>query len=208
MRDLPQRTLTAFVYAAIVLIGIFAPTPVFVVVLALIGTLALLELIGLRRAGAPIVLEFVLLVTGLASLWFLKEVAAFGYVLLMTIAAVWAADVAGYLVGSLVGTRKIVPRISPGKTWEGTLVGFLAAALVVAVANAPFVHLWWVVTAVLIGPVAFAGDLLESWLKRRAGVKDSGTLLPGHGGLLDRIDSLMAAAPLVAATIIYLGRMG
>ena len=153
-------------------------------------------------------LEFVLLVTGLASLWFLKEVAAFGYVLLMTIAAVWAADVAGYLVGSLVGTRKIVPRISPGKTWEGTLVGFLAAALVVAVANAPFVHLWWVVTAVLIGPVAFAGDLLESWLKRRAGVKDSGTLLPGHGGLLDRIDSLMAAAPLVAATIIYLGRMG
>jgi len=208
VRDLPQRTLTAFVYAAIVLIGIFAPTPVFVVVLALIGTLALLELIGLRRAGAPIVLEFVLLVTGLASLWFLKEVAAFGYVLLMTIAAVWAADVAGYLVGSSVGTRKIVPRISPGKTWEGTLVGFLAAALVVAVANAPFVHLWWVVTAVLIGPVAFAGDLLESWLKRRAGVKDSGTLLPGHGGLLDRIDSLMAAAPLVAATIIYLGRMG
>jgi phosphatidate cytidylyltransferase len=211
MRDLPRRTVSAIVYAAFVLVAVFSPDPVFALALVTVGVLAFGELFALRRAGPVVVLELFLVAAGLASLYFLRLLNPFPYaVLLMTIVAVWAADVVAYAVGSTLGRRKIVPRISPGKTWEGTVAGFVAAALVVALANAPLVglYVWWVVTAILIGPVAFAGDLVESWMKRRAGVKDSGTLLPGHGGVLDRIDSLVAAAPLVTMAIVLLGRVG
>ncbi len=210
MRDLPRRTITAIIYAAVVLVAAFAPPPVFAAVLLATAALAFAELVALRRAGTPAVIVAALLVLGTVSLYFLRTVGEPSVPLLMTILAVWAADVAAYAFGSMFGRRKIVPTVSPGKTWEGTLTGFAAAALVVVVVNAPFVgvHVWWVVTALLIGPVAFAGDLLESWVKRRAGVKDSGSLLPGHGGVLDRIDSLVAAAPVVALAMVYLGRMG
>lgn len=211
MTDLPRRTITAAAYAGAVLVAVLASREIFVLGLAAIAALALLELASLRRAGVAAALELVVLGLGADALLFLRDLAAFPFVpLLMTICAVWAGDVFAYVVGSAIGRRKVAPRISPGKTWEGTIAGFLAAAAVVVIANAPFVgvHVWWVVTAVLIGPAAFAGDLLESWVKRRAGVKDSGTLLPGHGGVLDRIDSLLAAAPLVAATMVVLGRMG
>ena len=105
------------------------------------------------------------------------------------------------------GRRKIAPRISPGKTWEGTFGGFGAAALAVLGIAALFGlgRPEAAAAAVTIGPVAFAGDLIESWLKRRAGVKDSGTLFPGHGGMLDRIDSLIAVAPLVAGLTLAAG---
>jgi phosphatidate cytidylyltransferase len=124
----------------------------------------------------------------------------------MALIPTWAADVTGYVVGSMVGRRKLAPRISPGKTWEGTIAGFVAAALAV----------WFVGTqvfapslppeilapvALIAGPAALFGDLLESALKRAAGVKDSGTLFPGHGGVLDRIDSLLLVAPVIALAL-------
>lgn len=209
MGDLPRRTVTAVVYAAVVLIAVFAPPVIFAAVLAVSGVVAFAELIALRRAGFVVVVEAVLVVVGCVSLYFLRALGEPSAPLLITIFAVWAADVAAYVVGSSFGRRKIAPAISPGKTWEGTIAGFLAAAAVVLLAVAPTgIYLWAVLTALAIGPVAFLGDLLESWLKRRAGVKDSGTLLPGHGGVLDRIDSLVAAAPLVAALIVLTGRMG
>jgi len=119
--------------------------------------------------------------------------------LLLAVVPTWAADVAAYVVGARFGRRKIAPRISPGKTWEGTLAGFAAAAVVVLLL-ATSVGIQTGLTlllAGLVGPVGFAGDLLESAIKRAAGAKDSGTLLPGHGGVLDRIDSLMLVAPAV-----------
>ena len=217
MTDLPRRTITAAIYAAVVLVAVLAPREVLAVLLAIMAGLVLLELRGLRRAGLPAWLELGLVALGIVALLYLRDLTApplgvwgASGPLLMTLLAVWAADVGAYLVGSAIGRRKIVPRISPGKTWEGTIAGFFAAALVIVLWNRPFAGLpaWAVVTAVLVGPIAFAGDLLESWVKRRAHVKDSGTLLPGHGGMLDRIDSLVAAAPLVAGAILFLGRMG
>lgn len=220
MRDLPRRTVTAVVYGAIVLIAVLAPQGVFLIGLAVVVVLALGELVRLRRAGIAAALELGVVGLGAASLVHLRDLTdtsgTFFYSryglgpLLMTILAVWAADVIGYGIGSLVGRHRIVPRISPGKTWEGTIAGFLAAAAVVILWNRPDlgISLWSAVIAVLIGPAAFGGDVLESWVKRRAGVKDSGTLLPGHGGMLDRIDSLMAAATLVVAVILVFAPLG
>lgn len=199
------------IYAAIVLIAAFAPPVIFAAVLVITGALALAELVALRQAGFVAVVEGVVVIVGCASLYFLRSLSGPdpSAPLLATIVAVWAADVAAYAVGSSYGRRKIAPAISPGKTWEGTIAGSLAAAAVVLLVIAPAgIYGWAVLAAVTIGPVAFAGDLLESWLKRRAGVKDSGTLLPGHGGVLDRIDSLLAVGPLVAVLIVLTGRMG
>ncbi len=130
--------------------------------------------------------------------------------LLLALAPTWAADVAAYAAGTAFGRRKLAPRISPGKTWEGTIAGFAAAAaaaLAVAFAGG-LTALPAAVAAVAIGPAALAGDLFESYLKRRAGAKDSGGILPGHGGVLDRVDSLIAVAPLVAAALALAGRVG
>lgn len=210
MSGLGQRLPTAVVFGAIVLAALFAPPEVFVGALGLLAFIALFELLRMRRAGLPAALELLVIALGTASLIFLRYIASPFGPLLMTILAVWAADVVAYTVGSTIGRRKVAPRISPGKTWEGTVAGVLAAAGVVVLVNWPVagVHAWWVAVAVLIGPAAFAGDLLESWVKRRAGVKNSGALLPGHGGVLDRADSLFAAAPVVALSLLLLGRMG
>jgi phosphatidate cytidylyltransferase len=114
---------------------------------------------------------------------------------------VWTTDILAYLVGRNVGGPRLAPRISPGKTWSGLCGGVLAAALAGAVTA-------WAVGSErllhaaglggLLAVVSQIGDLIESILKRRAGVKDSGTLIPGHGGVLDRLDGLILAAPVLA----------
>ena len=145
-------------------------------------------------------------------------------VLLAAMAIVWIADIAAYFVGRAIGRRKLAPRISPGKSWEGAIGGALAVVLA-AVAVARWgggdaaasagregallaatlpVRLFdaapaWLAVAVfvLLAALSVVGDLHESLLKRQAGVKDSGTLLPGHGGVLDRIDALVPVMPAV-----------
>jgi phosphatidate cytidylyltransferase len=149
----------------------------------------------------------------LIELWLADDAATQGWLgtlpvwLLLALVATWAADVAAYIVGARMGRRKIAPRISPGKTWEGTVAGIAAAAVVVLLiaASAGIKTGPTLLLAVLVGPVGFASDLLESAIKRAAGAKDSGTLLPGHGGVLDRIDSLILVAPAVAF-VLWLAR--
>ena len=121
--------------------------------------------------------------------------------MLFLIALVCGCDVGAYLVGRLVGGPKLAPRISPGKTWSGALGGLALAvvlgSLVAVGLGLPASRLPRTgLAALLLAVVAEAGDLFESALKRRFGVKDSGRLIPGHGGLLDRFDGLLAAAPV------------
>ena len=210
MTDLRRRTITGLVYAGVVLAASFAPPIVFIALLTVAAAIASWELWSLRRAGIGALLELLVLLLGVTALTFLDVLgdtraahpAAAGLPvwLLLAIGATWAADVGGYAIGSIPGRRKIAPRISPGKTWEGTFGGFGAASLAVLGISALFGlgRLDAAIAAVTIGPAAFGGDLLESWMKRRAGVKDSGAIFPGHGGMLDRIDSLLAVAILVA----------
>jgi len=121
--------------------------------------------------------------------------------LLLLTAITAASDTAAFYTGSKFGKHKLCPAISPGKTWEGFLgglVGSLCAALVVRHFFLPEQNLVWTCLVVLLlGCLGAAGDLSESVIKRAFGVKDSGNLLPGHGGLLDRIDSLLLTAPVL-----------
>lgn len=125
--------------------------------------------------------------------------------LLAIVGLVVVADSAAYFSGRRFGKHKLAPAISPGKTWEGAVGAWLAVSLYTALvpqirADAlPSLPLaYWLALAWLLLGLSIVGDLFESWLKRQAGVKDSGTLLPGHGGVLDRIDSLTAVMPVAA----------
>lgn len=132
--------------------------------------------------------------------------------LLAFLLVVWIADTAAYFAGRRFGRNKLAPMVSPGKTWEGVAGAFLGVILYFMVLGAmrlPVLPdlLRWPVVGVFLGMTALGivGDLFESWMKREAGVKDSGTLLPGHGGVLDRIDALTSSLPLAglaAATIL------
>jgi len=148
----------------------------------------------------------VLIPTGLAMLD-LRSISP--WLLLLLMGLVWVADISAYFAGRKFGKNKLAPSISPGKTWEGVVGAMLGVSIYVALTwrFSPVLHQsevlsgflmaswWWVGLAVI-------GDLFESAIKRQAGVKDSGTLLPGHGGLLDRIDALTPTLPLAALVIL------
>lgn len=122
------------------------------------------------------------------------------YIPLGFLIVLWSNDTGAYLAGRSFGKHKLFERISPNKTWEGFIGGLLLAMVVALNLQQYFGSLekWeWVVMAMIIGIFGTLGDLVESMLKRSLGVKDSGNILPGHGGLLDRFDGLLMAAPLV-----------
>jgi phosphatidate cytidylyltransferase len=121
--------------------------------------------------------------------------------ILWLLAVVWAADIGAYFTGRAIGGPKLAPAISPGKTWSGFAGGMVLAVLVGGGGGwlkAGDVSLPAVAVAAVVAVASVAGDLLESWVKRRFGAKDSGTIMPGHGGVLDRIDGLLTALPILA----------
>jgi phosphatidate cytidylyltransferase len=131
------------------------------------------------------------------------------WTVMLLFAVVWTTDIAAYFVGRAVGGPKLVPHVSPKKTWSGAVGGLVAAVVVaIAVANVADLHGSFAIAmlAVVLSISAQAGDLFESVLKRKFGAKDSSHLIPGHGGLMDRLDGFIAAS--VAATLIGLARGG
>jgi phosphatidate cytidylyltransferase len=129
---------------------------------------------------------------------------------LLALLIVWAADIGAYFSGRQFGRRKLAPTISPGKTWAGVYGAFIAGAIVagvggilLGVTGGKLIGL--LVLSVFVVVASIVGDLLESLMKRHAAVKDSGNLFPGHGGMLDRMDSVFAALPVFAAGMLLIG---
>ena len=132
------------------------------------------------------------------------------WMVLWLIVVIAAADTGAYFAGRRFGSKKLLPNVSPGKTWEGVWGGLVLAVLIgqVVVISSGLISLFgmfgWLTLAVFVVAVSVVGDLFESVVKRISDAKDSGNILPGHGGVLDRIDSLLAAAPLYALVTMLL----
>lgn len=200
-RDLARRTASAAVLAPVAIACLWYGGAAWIalVALAVIG-LAWEWMHMLRpplRLAVRVALGALVIVPPAAALIGLRLGSA-GFVnILYLLLIVWASDIGAYLVGRLVGGPRLAPRISPGKTWSGGVGGLLAAGLVgyaAAALLAPPTNLHAFGLASFLGLVSQLGDLAESALKRHCGVKDSGALIPGHGGVFDRLDGLLAAA--------------
>lgn len=177
----------------------------------LVAALPASALVAPASGGAPQWAALGTLYIGLPSiaLIWLRNHALIGQLgVVWLFVVVWATDTGAFALGRLVGGPKLWPRLSPNKTWAGLFGGVLLAAAVGWVA-AVLGHLTplsgWVVVSALVALAAEAGDLAESAVKRRFRVKDSSGLIPGHGGVLDRLDGLMFAAPVLALVVLFGG---
>jgi phosphatidate cytidylyltransferase len=202
LNELLARTLTGVLLIAAALAALAVGGTVFAVLVAAVATAMFYEWTRLVRGwGAAwyICGFFYALLPALALLW-VRERDAHGLELLVWVFLVtWSTDIGAYFVGRRFGRRRLAPAISPGKTIEG-LYGGIATASVIGGAWVLAIGLAHPLLALapLLAIAAQTGDLFESWMKRRAGVKDSGTWLPGHGGVLDRLDGLVPVAVLTA----------
>jgi phosphatidate cytidylyltransferase len=200
VNELTVRTLTGVILILAALLAAFQGGYVLAVLVAAIATLMFYEWTRLTRgwgAGWYIGGFFYALLPALALLW-IRERSGID-LLLWTFIVTWSTDIGAYFAGRRFGRRKLAPSISPGKTVEG-LFGGIAAATLFGGAWALATHLGPALLAFapLLAIAAQAGDLFESAIKRRAGVKDSGAWLPGHGGALDRLDGLVPVSVLTA----------
>ena len=206
MSELVVRSFAAVVMIVIALVATMEGGYVFAVLAAAAARAVFYEWARLVRGWGPVwyVSGFVYaLAAALALLW-VRDRADNGIALVFWVfAIVWATDIGAYFTGRAIGGPKLAPAISPGKTWAG-FYGGIVAATIVAGAWAMFTGLDPVLLllAPLFSVAAQGGDLFESWMKRRAGVKDSGRLLPGHGGVFDRLDGLLPVAILTAASVL------
>lgn len=201
MNELFVRTLTGLILIVAALLVAFQGGYLLAVVVAAIATLMFYEWTRLTRGwGAAWYVGGLLyaLLPALALLW-IRERAGID-LLIWAFIVTWSTDIGAYFAGRRFGRRKLAPSISPGKTVEG-LYGGIAAATLLAGAWTYATHLGVALFALapILAIAAQAGDLFESSIKRRAGVKDSGGWLPGHGGALDRLDGLVPVAVLTAA---------
>ncbi|MEZ5803124.1 MAG: phosphatidate cytidylyltransferase [Rhizobiaceae bacterium] len=189
----------AFAMLAIGMLAMVAGYSAEIVVIALVAAAALVFAFGKATGqGGETALSLAYAGASGLSLAFLRGADTNGLIaILFLFAVVWATDILAYFVGRAVGGPKLAPAISPGKTWSGAIggaaggvLGGLAVALAAGLGNLPILAL----VALLLSVVSQIGDLFESGVKRRHGAKDSGTVIPGHGGVMDRVDGLVAAA--------------
>lgn len=199
-RDVPQAVRLSGCAASVAALAVLAVWGVAAGVAAMVlGGAVLAVAVGRRHWLAALAVPYSVAGLGAMVILRLPEFGGGLDLFLYLLLAVWACDIGAYAAGRAIGGPKLAPRISPSKTWAGLAGGAVSSALVgagfwLAGANGPAAA----AIGVLLALSAQAGDLLESALKRQCRVKDSGHLIPGHGGVLDRIDGLMVAAPVLA----------
>jgi len=220
LNSLQKRVVSAAVLAPIVLLVVFAGGVlfnVFVLVVAIVMAFEWNDIVNhddqklrrneLRRwrlAGIVYVSVFA------SSLYYLMGSNEGGHgalTILLMVLIVWATDTAAYFVGRFVGGVKLMPSVSPNKTWSGAIGGVVAAMIVGGFAAPAVAYNFWqmLFLSIFLSLLSQMGDLLESWIKRQFRVKDSGYLIPGHGGVMDRIDGFVVVAPAFAVVTMVTG---
>lgn len=213
-----QRAAYVVAVEASLLIGFYLPIGIFLFIDLLLwlwaASATLLyangkPTLGLRNSWAQAIFGIIALSACWLAVNVLRQSTVGPFLLLFAILLICAMDIGGYVAGRFLGKHLLMPRVSPKKTWEGFAGGLILATIIVLIVgfwSGLNAAQWRIVSLVSLVTVLFAviGDLFESMLKRHAGVKDSGTLLPGHGGVLDRVDSLIAALPIFALGAFWL----
>ena len=212
--DLLTRVGSAIVLFAIAGIALWFGGIAFGLLLLVGGALVVVEWLALVRAmtlgggakGVLMALGPVLILGAMAGLWFVREHLGMTAAL-WVFGMVWATDIGAYFAGRAFGGSRLAPKISPSKTWSG-LIGGMIAALIASATIGDRAGITGVPLTIglAMGLLSQMGDLGESWMKRRAGVKDSGKLIPGHGGLFDRVDGLLPVA-LVLGALAFAGQI-
>ena len=157
------------------------------------------------------VVGFLVLVPTWAAIVYIRELEQGPWLIVYMFLMVWGADTGAYFAGKRFGKRKLMPRVSPAKSWAG-IGGATVTVLIISMLTQPYLHFSQDLSygiyllALILLFVSVVGDLTESMFKRQCGIKDSGSILPGHGGIMDRIDSLTAAAPVFALCLILIGK--
>jgi phosphatidate cytidylyltransferase len=208
-----KRLLSGIVLGPVVVLVIWKGGPLFATLVALCTAICLYEWVQLARRSRyhfMIMLAGVLYITYTFWICFLLREHHGVKIALLFVTMIWASDIGAYVAGKSIGGSKMTPTISPNKTWAGLLGAMIGPAIAGAVYILAYDRIYdvargrdmwelsfaFIVFGALIGLVGQAGDLLVSALKRHVSVKDSGALIPGHGGLLDRVDAMMLSAPV------------
>ncbi|CAM3140019.1 Phosphatidate cytidylyltransferase [Sphingomonas antarctica] len=214
MSELGKRIISGVVMIVVALGALAVGGWVFVGFCVLVGLAVLIEWVALTRlfAGRAFIVWLLAGLIYIGAAVFTLVIFRVNYKLGQTttlLAAVWAVDIGAYFAGRAFGGPKLAPRISPSKTWSGLFGGAIAATAVILAygvykGNGISALGHAAIRGLVVAMLAQSGDLLESWMKRRAGVKDSGRLIPGHGGVFDRVDGLLMVLVAVGAVIFFI----
>jgi len=221
LSSLQLRVLSALVLLPVAVAAVWFGGQAFIMLIALAGALMLWEWwrMPYQAETSPawtrgpfwsLLGLFYVIPPCLALVWLRDTPEQGRHIVFWIFCAVWATDTGAYFAGRTIGGPKVIPRISPNKTWAGLLGGMVSAGIaggVVASFDPAMPALALAALAALVAVVSQAGDFTESAVKRYFGVKDSSQLIPGHGGVLDRLDGLLFAAPFVAVCDLLSGRM-